>query len=249
MRLVVVSDVHGNLTALEAVIEDIARRGVDRVVHGGDLALAGPRPGEVIDRIRELGWPGVVGNTDELLWRPQEHARQRDRAPQLRTLLRWLFDAYAPYTIEQIGEERLAWLHDLPAELRIDGIAIVHAAPGDLWRAPMPDASNRDLDATYRPIGAGTVAYGHIHRPFVRVIEDLVVVNAGSAGMPWDDDPRASYLLLEDGRVEVIRVDYDIDAEARESELRAHPDSERLAEMRRLGRFIAPNPFPESPPL
>jgi hypothetical protein len=62
--------------------------------------------------------------------------------------------------------------------------------------------------------------------------------------MPWDDDPRASYLLVEDGRVEVIRVDCDIDAEAREFQSRAHPDSERLVEMRRVGRFIAPNPVP-----
>lgn len=243
MRLAIVSDIHGNLAALEAVIEDIASRGVDQVVHGGDLALMGPRPAEVIDRICELGWPGVVGNTDELLWRPEQHSRQRDRAPQLQTLLRWLFDAYAPYTLEEIGEERLAWLRNLPTELRIEGVAIVHAVPGDLWRAPMPDASDRDLDATYRPLDTSTVAYGHIHRPFTRAIGDLVVANAGSAGMPWDGDVRASYLLVADGRVDVIRVAYDIDAEAREFESRAHPDSERLVEIRRVGRFIAPNPF------
>jgi putative phosphoesterase len=246
MRFAVVSDVHGNLTALEAVIEDIARRGVDGVVHGGDLALMGPRPAEVIDRIRELGWPGVVGNTDELLWRPEEHARQRDRAPQLQTLLSWLFDAYAPYTLEQIGDERLAWLRDLPAELRIDGIAIVHASPGDLWRAPMPDATDRDLDVTYGPLETRIVAYGHIHRPFTRAIRGLVVANAGSAGMPWDGDKRASYLIVEDGRVELIRVDYDADSVARELADCAHPDSERLGEMRRAGRFIAPNRFQDS---
>ena len=64
MRVALVSDVHGNLTALEAVVADIGRRGVDMTVHGGDLALMGPRPAEVVDRVRELGWPGVVGNTD-----------------------------------------------------------------------------------------------------------------------------------------------------------------------------------------
>src|SRR6058998_3849339 len=107
MRVALVSDVHGNLTALEAVVADLRRRAPDLVVHGGDLALMGPRGDEVIDRIRELGWPGVVGNVDELLWRPDQHERQRERAPQLATLLRWLFDVYAPYAREQIGEERL----------------------------------------------------------------------------------------------------------------------------------------------
>jgi predicted phosphodiesterase len=108
----------------------------------------------------------------------------------------------------------------------------------------MPDATDSDLDATFRPLGASTVAYGHIHRSFTRAVGDLVVANAGSAGMPWDGDARASYLLVEDDRVEPIRVDYDIDAEAREFQARAHPDSERLVEMRRVGRFIAPNPWP-----
>jgi len=84
MRLGVVSDIHGNLTALEAVIVDIERRAVDRVVHGGDLVLMGCQPAEVVDRIRELGWPGIVGNTDELLWRPEERAMQERSAPKRR---------------------------------------------------------------------------------------------------------------------------------------------------------------------
>lgn len=95
MRFAVISDIHGNLTALEAVISDLSQRGVDRVLHGGDLALMGPRPAQVVDRIAELGWAGVVGNTDELLWRPDEHDRQLARAPKLATLLGLLFNAYA----------------------------------------------------------------------------------------------------------------------------------------------------------
>lgn len=244
MRLAVVTDVHGNLRALEAIIDDIGQRGIDRVVHGGDLALMGPRPEEVIDRIRELGWPGVVGNTDELLWRPDEQVRQCERAPKLTLLLRWLFEAYAPDTRERLGEERLEWLRELPAELRVDELTIVHATPGELWRAPMPDATDDELKAAYRTLEAGTVVYGHIHRPFSRSIDAMVIANAGSAGMPWDGDHRASYLLVDDGQVEVIRVAYDIEAEARELRARDHPDAERLAEMRRRGRFIPPNEFP-----
>src|ERR1700729_908945 len=116
MRFAIVSDVHGNLTALEAVIQDIARRDVDRVVHGGDLALMGPRPGEVIDRVRELGWPGVLGNTDELLWRPEEHHRQVERSPQLAALLAIIFDDSALDTRQRVGDERIAWLRTLPIE-------------------------------------------------------------------------------------------------------------------------------------
>src|SRR5215217_4734037 len=68
MRIAVLSDVHGNLRALEAVTDDLRRQGPDLVGHAGDLALNGPRPAEVVDRIQELGWPGACGNADELLW-------------------------------------------------------------------------------------------------------------------------------------------------------------------------------------
>lgn len=240
MRVAVVSDIHGNLTALEAVVGDLRRSAPDLVVHGGDLALMGPRPAEVVDRVRELEWPGVVGNTDELLWRPHEHERQLERAPALAVLLSLLFDAYAPDTRERLGAERLAWLAALPAGHRTDQLTVVHAEPGDLWRAPMPDASDTELSSTYASLEADQVAYGHIHRPFVRMIGGIAIANAGSVGMPWDGDPRASYLLIEDGVAEVVRVAYDTETEARALHATGHPDADRLAEMHRQGRFIKP---------
>jgi putative phosphoesterase len=240
MRLALVSDVHGNLAALEAVIADIRRRGADLVVHGGDLALMGPRPAEVVDRIRELGWPGVVGNTDQLLWRPDEHERQLRRAPKLAPLLELIFDAYAPDTRERLGKERLAWLQTLPAQHRTDELTVVHAQPGDLWRAPMPDATDSELSTTYKPLAAELVGYGHIHRPFTRRIDGLTVANAGSAGLPWDSDPRAAYMLLDHGKPNVIRVEYDIEEEVRALHAARHPDAERLAQMRRTGAFVPP---------
>src|SRR5713226_9165322 len=110
MQVAIVSDVHGNLTAFDAVLADIERRAPDIVLHGGDLALMGAQPAEVVDRVRELGWPGVVGNTDELLWRPQEHERQLERAPKLHVLLDLIFRHYAPATLELLGDERVEWL-------------------------------------------------------------------------------------------------------------------------------------------
>jgi putative phosphoesterase len=240
MRIAVVSDVHGNLPALEAVLADLRRRAPDLIIHGGDLGLMGARPAEVVDRIRELEWPGVVGNTDELLWRADEHERQLERAPGLARLLELLFDQYAPHTSEQLGDERLAWLRTLSASYDGEAINVVHAAPGDLWRAPMPDASDDELTSTYAPLDSGLVAYGHIHRGFVRKLDELTVANAGSVGMPWDGDPRASYLLVDDAVPELIRVDYDIEDEARALRDTDHPDADRLIEMRRTGRFVKP---------
>lgn len=238
MRLAVVSDIHGNLTALEAVIADIQRQGVTQVVNGGDVALIGARPAEVIDRLGELGWQGLVGNTDELLWRPDQYARQLESAPKLEPVLRMLFKTYAPATVELIGEQRLDLLRELPTNLTFDEVRFVHASPGDLWRAPMPDASDQELVDCYGGLGATVVLYGHIHRPFVRRVGDMVVANAGSVGLSFDGDPRASYLLVEDGQVEVVRVDYTVDDEVAALRASGYPDPDRIAEMLRTGRFV-----------
>ena len=69
--MAIVSDIHGNLTAFEAVLADLSRMAPDVILHGGDLADSGSSPAEIVDRIRELGWPGVAGNTDELLFAPE----------------------------------------------------------------------------------------------------------------------------------------------------------------------------------
>lgn len=241
MRTAIVSDIHGNLTAFDAVVGDIEREQPDKVLHGGDLALMGARPAEVIDRVRELSWSGVVGNTDAALWRPDEQARLEGLAPTLGALLKLIFERYVPATLEMIGDERLQWLQQLPAEHRARELVLVHAAPGDLWRAPAPDAEDAELSAVYAPLHAPAAIYGHIHRPYTRCPEPgLTVANSGSVGMPWDGDPRASYLLVEDGRVRVVRVEYDVEREASLLMRSSYPDAARLAEMRRLGQFLRP---------
>jgi len=247
MRAALVSDIHGNLTALEAVITDLQRRGTDLVIHGGDVGLMGARPAEVVDRIRELGWPGVVGNTDELLWRPDEHERQLRRAPKLARLLDLIFEAYAPETRERLGQERMAWLQTLPSEHRDNDITVLHAQPGDLWRAPLPDAADAELSTTYQPLAAERVGYGHIHRPFTRELDGMTVANAGSVGMPWDGDPRACYLLFESGVTRIVRVEYDVEEEVRALRSAGHPDAERLAQMLRAGKFLPPPAAPSQP--
>ena len=111
----------------------------------------------------------------------------------------------------------------------------------------MPDASDSELWTTYAPLAVACVGYGHIHRPFVRALDGLTVANAGSAGLPWDGDPRAAYLLLDDGVPKTIRVEYNVEEEVRALRAFGHPDAERLSEMRWCGRFLAPPPPPSRP--
>jgi predicted phosphodiesterase len=236
--LAIVSDIHGNLTALDAVVADLERRGIPRVVHGGDLAVGGCRPAEVIDLVRELGWEGVVGNVDQLLWEPAERERQLARAPKLARLLDVMFGQYAPATLELIGAQRLAWLESLEDEYRDEELTVLHASPDDLWRAPMPDDEDDKLLATYAQCDNDVVVYGHIHRPYVRRLAEFTVANSGSVGSPFDGDPRASYLLLDDGSIEIVRVDYDVEREVALVLRSGYPDAPRIAEMRRTGTFV-----------
>jgi len=241
MRTAIISDIHGNLAALEAVLADVRVASPDLVVQGGDLAMGGHRPAEVVDRIRELGWPGVVGNTDEVLWNDESRAALERSAPKLGPLLRIIFDDAAA-TTKLLGEERVAWLRGLPAEWRSSDaqIALVHASPGNLWRAPGPESDEAELVATYGNLGARIAVYGHIHRPYVRTVGALTVANSGSVGAPYDGDPRPSYLLIEDGRVTIRRVAYDIERECREFIASGYPHAEWLAEIRRKGAFVPP---------
>jgi len=219
MRIAVVSDIHGNLTALEAVLADLRSLAPDAVVLGGDLADGGARPAEVLDRVRGLGWRGVVGNVDEMLFLPSalETFAAESKAPAA------LWEAIrenAAATRAALGEERLAWLAGLPGEVREGDLAVVHARPGDCWRAPGIDAGEAELVETYGPLGAAVAVYGHTHVPGVRRLDGgldggLTVVNAGSVGLPFDGDSRASYAVVEEGVATIRRVEYDVERELR----------------------------------
>ena len=240
MRLAVVSDVHGHLAALEAVVADLDRTGPDLVVQAGDLAVLGPRPAAVVDRVRELGWPSLLGNTDELLIDPAVRAEQERRAPGLRSWLELLFGVFGPWAGERLGEERLAWLRTLPRERREPGAMVVHAVPGDLWRAPLPDADDAELAAAYGEGGAPLAVYGHVHRPYVRELRGLTVANSGSVGLPWDGDWRPSYLLVDDGRPQIMRVEYDLERAERDLAGASFPFADWLAGVQREGSFHRP---------
>jgi putative phosphoesterase len=225
MRLAIVSDIHGNLVALEAVLADLDQVRPDAVVLGGDIALGGPHPVEVVDRLRELGWPSVLGNTDDAL--------DESRLPEAaRTAF---IGATSARTREMLGPERTAWLTGRPLRWSGDGIAVVHATPDDCWGIVTHDAPDEEMRQAFAPLGAATAVYGHLHHAFVRELDGMTVVNSGSVSLSLDGDVRACYAVIDDGRVEHRRVEYDIDRVAADFVAIDYPSAERYARWLRSG--------------
>jgi putative phosphoesterase len=212
MRIAIVSDIHGNRTAFEAVLADLAETSPDLIFHGGDLPHGGSSPAEIVDRIRDLGWPGVVGNTDEMLFRPESLTEFASQSPHLQPLFAAI-EEMAAATCAALGEKRIEWLRGLPMKQVQGRMALVHASPGTTWRAPGPEASDAELESAYAPLGQAIAVYAHVHRSFIRSVRGMVVANTGSVSLSYDGDRRAAYLLLDDSTPSIRRVEYDLDKE------------------------------------
>jgi predicted phosphodiesterase len=198
-------DVHGNLSALEAVLEDARAAGAADYVLGGDYAMFGPWPRETVERLRELEpaeW--IRGNVDR--WTANPADAPDDELPQ---------SAIAACR-EALGDELVEQLGALPEQLALDGVRYCHGSPVSDVQSFLPEPA---------PIEPGLlggasermIVFGHTHLPFRREGPDGVeLLNPGSVGIPLDGDTRAAYALLhDDGSVEHRRAEYDAGASAR----------------------------------
>lgn len=186
MRIAVLSDIHGNLVALEAVLDDLDDQSPDEVWCGGDIAWGGPWPSASIARVREAGWPTVKGNTD--IW----VAGDAQGLPPGTTDE----EIQAMVAAHSLSDDDARWLLNLPlGHTGLGSVLMVHATPDTPFDAPDPDAPPSAF-APYEA-QAQNVLYGHVHRAFVRRLADgTLVANPGSVGAPLDDET-ASYLLLD----------------------------------------------------
>lgn len=228
----ILSDIHGNAAALEAVLTDLVQRPHEETVVAGDLALLGPRPAEAIARVGELNVPTIYGNTDRYI----THGSDR---PEMGEWTEWVRG--------RIGEEGGAYLAGLPFDHFIvppdgryphDSLLIVHATPTSedaaLITEPNPHnpamATATPPDEATRLLGdarANLIVYGHIHYASAGVVNGQRVASVGAVGFPFDGDPRAAYALATwDGsrwELEHRRVAYDYDAVATEAEASGAP--------------------------
>ncbi len=235
MRIAIVSDIHGNRTAFEAVLADLRLTSPDLIYHGGDLADGGAAPAAIVDQIREFGWPGVLGNTDEMLVRPESLTEFAEQSPRFQPLLP-VVQEMAAATRAALGPERVAWLRGLPAMLTHGEFALVHASPESPWRAPAPQAADAELESVYAPLCRPLAIYGHSHYPFVRRLADMTVVNTGSVSLSYDGDRRAAYLLLDDSTPVIRRVEYDVEREVKALADSNFPHAAWIAKILESGR-------------
>jgi predicted phosphodiesterase len=236
MRYALLSDVHANRPALDAVFADLAARpDVGGTYHLGDLGGYSPWPNEVGESIGDAGRPGVAGNYDSTVAADYKHCGCKSESPRQEELAHIRYE----WTRRAVTRGAKAFLARLPfrIDLRPLGghaagptVALVHATPTNnlvYVTEDRPDAFLAKL-ATHAGLKAGDVlCFGHTHKPWHRVVDGVHFVNTGSVGRPKDGDWRAGYVLLDvgDGEphnardarvgVEFVRVAYDVEAAAR----------------------------------
>lgn len=243
MRLAALSDVHGNLPALEAVLADIESQGApDALWVLGDLAAFCPWPAKTLTRLQKL--PNVAflqGNTDRYVVTGRRPALPVLSPEDWERLPTWLAerDANFRWTVQRLCYDDYEFLRDLPEQLGqgilgYGKVAAVHAAPEDDETNLYPDTPDDEVRPHLAGLGARLVLYGHTHRPVDRVVDGIRLVNDGSVGLPLDGDPRAAYALLDfEGdqcAVTIRRVSYDREVVLAELDRVEHPAREWVSQ-------------------
>lgn len=237
-RIALISDIHGNLPALEATFGDIERRGITRIFCLGDLVGKGPDGAGVVDGCRERCQRFVRGNWDDNL----------AISTKVDLLIRW--------QQERLGPERLAWLGGLPntIDFVLSGqrVRLLHASPAGVYHRVHQDDPEETLLTMFDSndfTGAGfepdVVGYGDIHAPYLRTFHRRMLFNVGSVGNPLDL-PLVSYAILEGVPgdspagplgISFVRVPYDIERAIRDAAHVSMPDLDTYAKELRTARY------------
>ncbi|MBZ4686375.1 MAG: phosphoesterase, family [Clostridiales bacterium] len=237
MRLAVFADVHSNIHALKAVLEDIASKEVDEIICAGDLVGYGAFPNEVIEEIKNSNIKTVMGNYDDgvgfqrlICGCDYKDAKSQD-----------LGEKSILWTKKNTSGDNKEFLRSLPHELylNISGrkIKIVHGSPRRLNEYLFEDFPEGELEKIFSEHPCDILICGHTHLPYKRNVNNKIIINVGSVGKPKNGSPDAMYALIEidnEVKCEFISVKYDYESAARAIEESELPDE--FAEIIRTGK-------------
>ncbi|MCP3979179.1 MAG: metallophosphoesterase family protein [bacterium] len=211
-RIAVISDVHGNVPALEAALADLAGAGVDEILVGGDLVGRGPQGSEVVRRIRATGYRGVRGNHEDYLL-----GFRKEDVPKA-----WLHQeewAASRWMAAELSDEDVAYIAALPFALTAESdpeVCLVHGSPRSNMEGLGPWSDDDELEHHVDHVEGEVLVCAHTHRPLVRRLRNGLVVNVGAVGLPFNRDRRAQYAILErtghGWEVELRQIDYSVSA-------------------------------------
>jgi putative phosphoesterase len=245
-RFIVLSDVHGNVVALEAIRKALRAEKPDFVAIAGDLVLSGPDPAATVDLLQQMESEGaaiVAGNTDIAVADFDYAAAfpmMIDGVPEaIQAAAEWAHDA--------LGDDRVAWLRRLPSERRLraeDGtmVLVCHASPGSQTAGFDQALEASIVTERVSRTDAQVIACGHTHLPEVRDLGWKLIVNDGSAGYVFDGEPTASWARIdvEDGAIkaEIKRTEFDVLTVANAISARGLPGDVYRAATVRTGKLV-----------
>ena len=234
MRVAIFSDVHGNLTALEAVLDDIKQHSPDLTIFAGDLCVDGARPAACLERVRGEDISAIYGNTDQRL--SNQPILSENAAAELQQREQQIEDN-DDWTWVQLASSDRTWLSALPFYRRVspttqpnDDLFVVHANPHNTEQHILPSEERQrelfgevqqpDDDVLLKKVlgdlKGGILAFGHLHIPAIRQWQDITLANISSVSLPLDGDQRAKYGLFtwdQGWKIEHQYVAYDVDKE------------------------------------
>ena len=205
MRLAVIADIHSNLPALEAVLADINAVGVDEIIVAGDAINGGPFPSEVLDCLLDRNLTVLMGNHEEYVL-----DCHNPNSNGIYQKIRW---GSVRWTAEQLSDEQINYVHTFPMSTEWNDVLINHGSPGNLFGGIQPNAPDTLIEERFGAVQHQWVITAHTHMPWVRQWQHLTLINPGSVGMPLDDNPAASYVILTRTQQSLLvqhrRVTYD----------------------------------------
>jgi putative phosphoesterase len=238
LKAAFISDIHGNATALESVLNDLEKRQVDQIFILGDLCYRGPEPRRSLELVRSLHSPVIKGNADEWVVRGVRKGEVPDQALEMMNLER-------EWTMTQLDEESLKYLDGLPTELKLEfggkKVHAFHATPDSLLDVVSPFEKNEVLLEKMMKEDADLYIYAHIHRPYVRYLNGRCIMNIGSVGMPFDTIGISSYGLIdiEDNcfQTSIVKVNFNLQKVIRQMDEFRYPVNTPVRDILEKGNY------------